>query len=78
MDGVQMMYDERNPGDTYFRSPNGQVYMIGADGLRVDANQDIWAEQTNGNGDLKDLVYIGNLEEMSGELDALRAQKRGY
>jgi hypothetical protein len=77
MDGTQMLFDERNPGDAYFRSPAGAVYMVGSDGLRVDTNQDIWAEQTSGDGDLKDLVYIGNLKEMSGDLDALRAEKSG-
>lgn len=60
--GLKTVTNPRYPGDKMIIGDNGMYYM-GADGLRVDINENVYVEKTDKEGNLIDLTLMGNLRD---------------
>jgi len=61
---MEMGFNDRVPGDMFLYNQRGQVYYAGVDGIRVDTNGDVWAEVTDDKGEVTDLTFISNVQDI--------------
>jgi secreted PhoX family phosphatase len=40
------------------------LWFSGVDGIRVDTNGDVWAEVTDSKGEVTDLTFISNVQDI--------------
>ncbi|KAK3279974.1 hypothetical protein CYMTET_12165 [Cymbomonas tetramitiformis] len=62
--GIDATIVNEENGDRFIRDKSGNLYFAGLDGVRVDVDGSVYAEDTDADGNLVNVSYLGNIKDM--------------